>query len=94
MEIDQATPEQSDGETDEESDSAPHAKTGSSETLGVGSAVGHSSTEEGAATKGVPPPRVLPFSNNPMATRSRKNATKQPSPAASHSEDDETDEEL
>ncbi|USP80579.1 hypothetical protein yc1106_07853 [Curvularia clavata] len=106
MEIDQAkadeqdeeemaeavTPEQSDDETDEESESAPQARTRSSETLKVSSTVAHSSTEEGVATKGVPPPRVLPFSKNPMATRSR-NATKQASRATGHGEDDETDDE-
>ena len=106
MEIDQAkaeerdeeempepvTPEQSDDETDEQSDSAPQARTQSPETLGVGSIVAQSSAEEGAETKGVPPPRVLPFSKQPMATRSR-NATKQPSRATGHSEDDETDDE-
>lgn len=89
------TPEQSEDETDDESNSAPQARTKSSETRGVSSTVAQSSTEESSETKGVPPPRVLPFSKKPMATRSR-NATKQPSRAASHGEDDDgtDDEEL
>ena len=107
MEIDQAkveeqddeempepmTPEQSDNETDEENEPAPHPRGRSSETLRATS-IAQSSNSEATASKGAPPPRTLPFQKR--MTRS-KDVEKQPSPAAATAanddDDDETDDE-
>jgi hypothetical protein len=86
------TPEQSDDETDEENGSAPRGRSKSSETAGLGAAVAHGSTAEGAKSTGVPPPRVLPFSKKAMTTQG-KGTTQQPSRAMANGEDDETEDE-
>lgn len=101
MEIDQAkieeqddeempepmTPEQSDNETDEEDEPAPHPRGKSSETLRA-SFVAQSSKSEAAESKGAPPPRTLPFQKR--MTRS-EDVQKQPSPAAATAADDDDD---
>lgn len=108
MEIDQAkveerddeempepvTPNQSDDETDEDDDPAPHTRARSSETVRSNSGVAHGSKAEAAAaeTKGVPPPRALPFTKKAMVTRS-KDVKKQPFPPPASDEDDETEDE-
>jgi hypothetical protein len=107
MEIDQAkaeeqddeempepmTPEQSDNETDEEDEPAPRPRGRSSETLRASSAVAQSSTSEALKSRGVPPPRALPFEKG-MATRNR-DVEKQPAPVLVDDDDAETsDEEL
>jgi hypothetical protein len=99
MEIDQAkveeqddeempepmTPEQSDNET-ENDESAPTATARSSQTLRSGAVVQRSKSEA-TESKGVPPPRALPFAKRTgMPTRS-KDVT------AIEEDDDETDDE-
>lgn len=100
MEIDQAkaeeqsndempepmTPEQSDNETDVEDEPAPTATARSSQTL-RSTSVAHSSKSEATESKGVPPPRALPFvKRTGMPTRSRD-------VTAADDDDDETDDE-
>ncbi|KAL1795490.1 hypothetical protein ACET3X_005714 [Alternaria dauci] len=100
MEIDQAkaeeqsndempepmTPEQSDNETDVEDGSAPTATEKSSQTLGSGS-VAQSSTSEATESRGVPPPRALPFAKRPGMPTRKRDVT------AADDDDDETDDE-
>ncbi|KAI4923887.1 hypothetical protein J4E85_008044 [Alternaria conjuncta] len=81
------TPEQSDNETDEEDEPAPRPRGRSSETLRA-SSVAQSSKSEATQSKGVPPPRALPFQKR--MTRS-KDVLKQPSPAAATAADDDDD---
>ncbi|CAN9365258.1 unnamed protein product [Alternaria alternata] len=100
MEIDQAkaeeqsndempepmTPEQSDNETDVEDEPAPSATETSSQTL-RSTSVAQSSKSEATESKGVPPPRALPFvKRTGMPTRSRD-------VTAADDDDDETDDE-
>jgi hypothetical protein len=99
MEIDQAkveeqddeempepmTPEQSDNET-ENDESAPTATARSSQTLRSGAVVQRSKSEA-TESKGVPPPRALPFAKRTgMPTRSKDVTTVE-------EDDDETDDE-
>ncbi|KAB2105252.1 hypothetical protein AG0111_0g7098 [Alternaria gaisen] len=80
------TPEQSDNETDVEDEPAPTATTRSSQTL-RSTSVAQTSTSEATESKGVPPPRALPFvKRTGMPTRSRR-------VTAADDDDDETDDE-
>jgi hypothetical protein len=105
MEIDQAkaeeqedgeapepvTPDRSDDETDaEDAASVPQRRGGSSDTVRSAS-VAQDAEPEATESKGVPPPRALPFGR--PATRSR-DAEKKPSPPLADDDDETDDEEL
>ena len=81
------TPEQSDAETDDQVDAAPPNRGPSSETLRSSSGVAQGSKGEAIESKGVPPPRALPFANR-MLTRRGKVAEPQPRPIAAESDND------
>jgi hypothetical protein len=107
MEIDQAkveeqedeempepmTPEQSNNETDDEDEPAPTATAKSSQTLRSGSVVAQSSKSEATESKGVPPPRALPFANKRVTRSQDQDIPKKPSLQAAGEDDDETDDE-